>query len=60
MIKDQPSKIENIEYRYINNRSQGRSYDNHSDYYRIPLAFGLVYNQGPGFMPGLFSWRKDD
>ena len=58
MIKDQPMKIENKECRTtINNRSQGRSYDNHSDYYRILLAFGLVYNQGPGFMPGLFSWR---
>ena len=49
MIKDQPGKIENIEYRYINNRSQGRSYDNHSDYYRIPLALGLVFNMNQAF-----------
>jgi len=55
MIKDQP-KVYISEQKVRNKCSQGRSHD-YSDYYRIPLAFGLVYNQGPGFMPGLFSWR---
>jgi len=31
-----------------NQSSQGRSHD-HSDYYRILLAFGLVYNKSQAF-----------
>lgn len=53
MIKDQPSKIENIDYRYINNRSQGRSYD-YSDYYRAILAFGL-----DGTRSQAFAWLRN-
>ena len=48
MIKDQPSKNENIKYENINNRSQGRSHD-YSDYYRTILAFGLVFNRSQAF-----------
>ena len=56
MINDQPIILLCEQIRRVKQSSQGRSHD-YSDYYRILLAFGLVYNQGPGFMPGLFSWR---
>ena len=49
MIKDQPSKIENKLYETTETKcSQGRSHD-YSDYYRILLAFGLVYNKSQAF-----------
>ena len=49
MIKDQPKVYICEQTRNINKRSQGRSYDNHSDYYRIPLALGLVFNMNQAF-----------
>ena len=49
MIKDQPKVYICGQTRKINKRSQGRSYDNHSDYYRIPLALGLVFNMNQAF-----------
>jgi hypothetical protein len=49
MIKDQPKVYICGQTRNINKRSQGRSHDNHSDYYRIPLALGLVFNRGQAF-----------
>ena len=49
MIKDQPKVYICGQTRKINKRSQGRSYDNHSDYYRTILAFGLVFNRGQAF-----------
>jgi len=42
MIKDQP-KVYISEQKVRNKRSRGRSHD-YSDYYRIPLALGLVFN----------------
>ena len=49
MIKDQPKVYICGQIRKINKRSQGRSYDNHSDYYRAILAFGLVFNMNQAF-----------
>ena len=48
MIKDRP--LENICEQIVskNQSSQGRSHD-YSDYYRILLAFGLVYNKSQAF-----------
>ena len=49
MIKDRP--LENICEQIVskNQSSQGRSYYDYSDYYRILLAFGLVYNKSQAF-----------
>ena len=49
MIKDQPKVYISEQTRKINKRSQGRSHDNHSDYFRTILAFGLVFNRSQAF-----------
>ena len=57
MIKDRP--LENICEQIVskNQSSQGRSYYDYSDYYRILLAFGLVYNKSQAFA-WLFNLKK--
>ena len=42
MIKDQPKVYICGQTRNINKRSQGRSHDNHSDYYRIPKGLTVI------------------
>jgi len=49
MIKDQPKVYISEQTRKINKRSQGRSHDYHSDYFRTILAFGLVCNRSQAF-----------
>ena len=54
MIKDQPKVYICEQTRKINKRSQGRSYDNHSDYFRTILAFGL-----DGTWSQAFAWLRN-
>jgi hypothetical protein len=54
MIKDQPKVYICEQTRNINKRSQGRSYDNHSDYFRTILAFGL-----DGTWSQAFAWLRN-